>query len=71
MRSNLGLIMLQDGTITGIWSGYDIPAPEFFKGNISGKQLLALENTKSELLVSVLIGAILLFGFSLLLLRRS
>jgi len=70
MRSNPGLMMLLDGTITGLWSGRDIPDPVFFKGNTTGKQLLALEEAKSQLLVSVLIGGVLLFGFLLLLLRR-
>lgn len=70
MRSNPGLMMLQDGTIIGLWSGRDIPDPVFFKGNTTGKQLLALEEAKSQLLVSFLIGGVLLFGFLLLLLRR-
>jgi uncharacterized membrane protein YphA (DoxX/SURF4 family) len=71
MRSNPGLMMLQDGTIAGIWSGYDIPDPVFFKGNSFGKQLMAIEHEKTQRTASLLAGLVLLFGLLLLLLRRE
>ncbi len=71
MRSNPGLMMLQDGTIAGIWSGYDIPDPVFFKGNSFGKQLMAIEHEKTQRTASLLAGFVLLFGLLLLLLRRE
>lgn len=71
MRSNPGLMMLQDGTIAGIWSGYDIPQPVFFKGNSIGKQLMAIEHEKNQIMVSLLAGLVLFFGLLLLLLRRD
>lgn len=71
MRSNPGLMMLQDGTVTGIWSGNDLPDPVFFKGNTNGKQLMAMESANSRLTVALLISVLLLAGAVLLLFRRK
>ena len=62
MRSNPGLLMLYDGTILGMWSGYDMPGPDFFKGNIFGKQLKIMDYEKNELWIAVLIAMLALFG---------
>jgi triosephosphate isomerase len=70
MRSDVGLIMLYDGTIVGLWSGYDIPDPAFFKGNTFGKQLKALDADDSNNKVYLLGACLLLFGFLLMLLRK-
>lgn len=70
MRSDIGLIMLYDGTIVGLWSGYDIPDPAFFKGNTFGKQLKALDADDSNNKVYLLGACLLLFGFLLMLLRK-
>lgn len=69
MRSNPGLMMLYDGTIAGLWSGYDLPEPHFFKGNTLGKQLDAMTYYQDQRNISLLIGAVLLIGCLLLLMR--
>jgi uncharacterized membrane protein YphA (DoxX/SURF4 family) len=49
IRANPGYILLEDGTITGKWSSADLPANEWFKGNLTGKQL-EVYSKKTELL---------------------
>lgn len=69
MRSNIGLMLLYNGTIIGIWSGCDLPEDNSFKGDILGKQLHKMEYSQNKKDVMLLIGGILLIGLLLLLSR--
>lgn len=69
IRSNPGLMLLYNGTIVGIWSGYDMPDPGFFKGDVLGKQLYTMEYNQNKRNITLLLGGILLLGLILLLSR--
>jgi hypothetical protein len=53
IRSNPGYILLRDGTITGKWSSANVPAKEWFRNDLTGKQLELLSKRNGVLLVII------------------
>lgn len=45
VRADPGYMLLRKGTIIGKWSWRNLPAKEWFAGDLSGKQIRALDNT--------------------------
>lgn len=63
IRSDPGYILLRNGTITGKWSWANVPTKEWFKDDLTGKQLLLLSRRNGLFLVIISFssaGAVLL-----------